>query len=154
MKAARQAGIDDEHRYLLLRQLGKRALLPGDRPSITAPALNNSEFEVFMGLMESVAPGNGLLHYKPFHFTDKARDRWKGCRRKLRAMFRQAVIRGLCFVPEGCTEDEALDRFLRARVATAAERDATVDAADWGELHALITILQAMARKHGTKLAA
>jgi hypothetical protein len=151
--AARDARLPDEHRKLILRQLGKRALLPGGEPSTTAPALTNTDFDVYMGLLES-ACGGALLHYSPGHWHDKAHDRWVRCRHKVRAMFRQACAVGLCYVPPELDEASALDRFLRARLATASDRNAGLEQAEWGELNALITIMHAMARKHGTKLEA
>ncbi len=55
-KAARDAGLNDEQRAMILRRFGNRAV-HGGRITSTSPKLTNDDFEEYMATVESMAGG-------------------------------------------------------------------------------------------------
>lgn len=70
MMVCRSRGIDDGSRYLILRHLGRCALVNGE-PTMTSPNLGNGDFEKFMALIEFDAPGEQLMDFEPGYWQGK-----------------------------------------------------------------------------------
>lgn len=68
--ACRDAGIGDEHRRLLLRQLGAAAIVDGEATS-TSPRLTDADFDKFMSCVESCAPGGRVLDFQAGHWAGR-----------------------------------------------------------------------------------
>lgn len=150
--ACRAAGIDDDHRKLILRQFdhahydaaGKRST----EPSSKSKRLTNADFDQFIAILERSAGGQlktGNRTYPPTHFQDKADDVLARVRFKAQAIADALVAAGV-FDREGVS----LAGWISKRVAQG-EKDRLAQL-DYHELHALITGLTAFAKGRGVPL--
>jgi len=135
--AAREAGLPDEHRRLILHQL-PRAIYKG-RATSTSPKLTNEDFEIFMSQVERFAGGQ-VLSYDRDHWHRQAIDQLSRTRAKVRELAAPIVEAGHL----------NLEGFIR-RMTGGDKHE--LDQLDAVELYKLIEAIKAIARRLGIRAA-
>jgi hypothetical protein len=136
--AARKAGLEDEHRQLILRQIpGNRAIHQG-RVTSTSPRLGNADFEWFMAAVEASAGGE-LDGWARGYWARKANDSLARMRRYAGAIAQQLQIRGHI----------QLDGFIERMTSGACRQ---LEQLDMTHLYNVIEGLKSIARRHQLKL--
>lgn len=151
-RACQAAGIDDDHRRLLLRQF-RNSLVHGE-PTSTSPKLNQSDFEQFMAHVESFAGGQICLRdgdgrvtreFSRGYWGNKASDDLQRVRFTARRTVELVTSRGI-ITPDG------VKAWISSRVSNG--RSDSIEELNGQELHALINGMRALAMRHGTPLTA
>jgi len=135
-RACAAAGIHDEHRLLLLRQLPHS--VHHGRVTSTSPALTNADFEQFMARVEHIAGGK-VLHFSQGYWQDKAGDETQRMRHAAQDMERALREAGL-LGPGGIAS--WIDRATGGRTENLA-------AMTFREMHNLINGMREFGRRHG-----
>jgi hypothetical protein len=142
--ACRMAGMAEEHRKLLLRQLDSSMYdengRPSDEPSSRSRHLSQADFEQFMATVE-LAAGGKLARTSHGYWAGKARDSLSRMRGYALGIAQQIEAAGV---------EVRLGGWIRNRVAHG--RTDQIGDLDYHELRILIESLRAFARRHFIKL--
>jgi len=145
--AAKVAGIEAEHRKLILMQYGNRAIVDGKVTS-TSPKLTQSDFDHFMQLCESMsggkAPGFDRGHFQNSQANDMKRLR--------HVTIRIANTLALTDRPDGDgrllePDNAGLRGWIKERVTRGRTDD--IEDLTYAELQVLINGLSAYGRRNG-----
>ncbi|MEM6392357.1 MAG: hypothetical protein AAF797_06250 [Planctomycetota bacterium] len=142
--ACKGAGIEDEHRRLLLGQFDGRAMVNG-RATSTSPHLRNADFEQFMASVEAVSKNQqlqvrdprGRFVYGMCHWQQAAED---GAPKRLRY-----IINGLL----SRIQDAELGLPIPSPSTVTNGRTQELKHLTTPELEKLRSALYAMAKRHG-----
>lgn len=155
VRACSAAGLTDERRKLILRQLWRSMF---DRqgkaiaePSSTSLKLNNSDFEHFMAIVERFSGGQvktidsrtGQPSFSLGYWQRKAADDLARMRGFVRKIETTLVLERIF------EEESSLLGWIKSRVCDGQAK--ALDDLDFGELYALIEGLKAFALRHGIK---
>jgi len=141
--ACRNAGIEDEHRLLILRQ-SKHAEHNG-RVSSTSPRLTNSDFEQFMAIVENFVGGE-LRGFTRDYWRAKAQDELARMRRKVESLSQQLEV-------TGHLEPDSVGLTGWIRRMTGGEKHHLHDL-DYRELYVVIEGLKKFAKRRGVRMEA
>jgi hypothetical protein len=149
VRAAKAAGMGDEHRQLLLNQMGGRAIHNG-RITSTSPRLTQDDFDHYMAVVERMSGGQVQIggphgsgfpvgHFQRTEDRELDRVRWTA-RRIANTLELEGHLK-----PDGA----GLAGWIMSRVT--AGRTSKLDDLTREELHKLINGLQAWGRRLGVQ---
>jgi len=144
-RAAKAAGLSDEQRKLILRQLpaafhDKRGQAV-DEPTSTSSRLTNSDMEHFMSVVEQFNAGQ-VLHFEKHYWTKCANERLSRMRNLVARIATALEAAGL-LEPEGAGLAGWIEKY-----AADDHRTRRLDRLTYGELHKLINGLRSYARRN------
>lgn len=152
VRACKAAHIGQEHRELILRQLGGRAIV-GDRATSTAPDLTNADFNQFMAVVEHYSGGQiktrgrgGKLLYRTGHWQRRQDDN-----PRLQLVYVARRIAG-SLLAEGIAAERIIGTATQAIGQQLNELD--FDPLDVGQVRKIIHALRAVAQREGITLKA
>lgn len=156
-RAAKQAGLSDEHRKLILRQCEGRAVLADGSISSTAQRLNQSDFEHYMATVESFAGGKVAVGgragqgFSDGYWAGKASDDTQRLRHlAVRIANWMTLTDDAGNEPLLTGDGVGLASWISKRVTNGRTDD--INELSSAELHVLINGLRAFARRHGRKV--
>lgn len=139
--ACRNAGIDEDHRELILRQF-PHAMHKG-RITSTSPALSNTDFEQFMAIIERTAGGE-LPKFTMHYWQKKAEDHLARMRSLALALNQQLEA-------TGNLEPNCVGLAGWIRRMTHGEKEILADL-DYHELYKVIEGLKVYANRRGVRM--
>lgn len=144
-RACKAAGINDEQRRLILRQLPNafydRKGNAVDEPTSTSRKLTNPDMEQFMATVEDFAGGK-VLHFERGYWSSANQSRLSRMRNLVARIAAALEAAGL-LEPDGVGLAGWIERF-----AADEHRTARLDRLTYGEMHKLINGIRAYAQRH------
>ncbi len=137
--AAKKAGLSDEHRQLILRQIPGHHAIHNGRVTSTSPKLSNADFEYFMAKVEHFVGGQ-IDGWSAGYWQSKHNDSLARMRRKCGSIAQQLQVKGLIQL------DGFVDRMTRGACRQLEQLDGL-------HLYDVLEGLKAIARRHGIRLA-
>ena len=153
-RACQGAGLSEEHRHLLLRQVGSRAMHDG-RVTSTSPRLTQSDFEEAMAIVERHSGGQVKIRDSKgryvFGLTYWQVAAESGGRDRLRELALRLDQHLQLLLPEQWAQDgEGLAGWIKSRVTSG--RTHRLKELSYQELQDLIHGIKAFARRHDVPL--